>query len=29
MWKDIWKYATGNVTVTVQAVDENEDKQTF
>ena len=29
MWKHEWKYMKGNVIVTVQALDENEDKQTF
>ena len=28
-WKSIWSYITGNVVVTVQAQDENEDIKTF
>lgn len=28
-WKPIWNYITGNVKVTVQAIDHNEDLQTF
>lgn len=28
-WKNEWKFATGNVKVTVQAQDDNEKKHTF